>query len=722
MIGGFVVGLFGELAGGLLRDGGAGAAAGVVLEQLTRASLAGGLFAAAVWCLVRALPRLGPGWRSALWWAASLELVAALLWVVPLELALLPASWGPAESGAVAAVPAVLSRDAAAAASSPAPPVAGAAAGPASPVGEPPAGAPAAGPVPAFPWRQGLAALWLLGLAAGALGVARELAAARRLRRQSAPATDPDLLAAFAELRGRLGVRRPVELRLSAAVGSPLTLGPVRPAVVLPARAGEELRGEELALALGHELLHVRRRDLWTGWLPAIARRLFFFHPLAALAAREYHLAREAACDAAVVRELGASPRAYGRLLVRWGSSPLHRAAPGGAAAAGAPGGLPGGLPGIGAAAAASPSFLDLKRRLVMLHNPTSPSRGLEAFAWAAAVLAVAVLVPLRIVAEPPAPPAPPAAVAAPEAPEAPEAPSVRLAAAAPEAPAPPVVPDAPRAPAPPRAPEHSSGTVWSDGGNGREAWALIEGDSSVWMHGSSSDHRRFRQLRSVDGGTVLWFRRDGAEYVVRDAETIARAKAILEPQRELGREQGQLGARQAELGARQAELGERQAELGRRQGELGMRQGELGAQQGALGAEQARLGAEQAALAAERAALDARRAADRDAGEDAAYSARRDELEARRAELSARMRELGERQRELGERQRELGVPQAELGERQRELGVPQRELGERQRELGELQRRLGERQRAEAEKAEPLLRELFDRAIERGLAERAD
>ncbi|HUP41898.1 MAG TPA: M56 family metallopeptidase, partial [Thermoanaerobaculia bacterium] len=569
---------------------------------------------------------------------------------------------------------------------------------------------------PAFPWRQGLAAFWLLGLAAGALGVARELAAARRLRRESVAATDPDLLAAFGELRERLGVRRPVELRLSAAVGSPLTLGPVRPAVVLPARACEELRGEELALALGHELLHVRRRDLWTGWLPAIARRLFFFHPLAALAAREFNLAREAACDAAVVRELGASPRAYGRLLLRWGTSPSHLAP------AGAPDGLPAGLPGVGAAAAASPSFLDLKRRLAMLNHPTSSSRGLEAFAWAAAVLAVAVLVPLRIVAEPPAPPDPPAAVAAPEAPQppeaptppdVPEAPSVRLAAVAPEAPEPPAVPVAPRAPAPP--PERPSGTIWSDGGNGREAWALIEGDSSVWMHGSSSDHQRFRHLRSADGDSVLWFRRAGAEYVVRDAETIARAKAILEPQRELGREQGELGGRQAELGARQAELG-------RRQGELGMRQGELGAEQGALGAEQAGLGAEQAALAAERAALDARRAAERDAGEDAAYRTRRDELEARRAELSARMRELGERQRALGERQRELGAPQAELGERQRELGVPQRELGERQRVLGEEQRRLGERQRAEAEKAEPLLRELFDRAIERGLAERAD
>ncbi|HUF78119.1 MAG TPA: M56 family metallopeptidase, partial [Thermoanaerobaculia bacterium] len=476
--------------------GGGGAALGTaLLARLARASLAGGLFAASVWCLVRALQRLPAAWSCALWWAASLKLVLVLAWVAPVELALLPpqAPAGREEAARLS----TSSQTAAAVGSLPGTVAAQA------PVVRP--GSQSAGPVRSFPWRPAIAILWLLGASVGAVRIGRELRAVRSLRRESRPATDPELLAAFEKLRERLAVRSPVELRLADGIASPLTIGLARPAVLLPAQAPGDLPAAELKLALAHELLHVRRRDLWTGWVPELARTLFFFHPLAALAAREYRLAREAACDAAVVRELGAAPRAYGRLLLRWGDSARSRGAAGGAL----PGAFPGGLPGIGAAAAASSSYLDLKRRLVMLQEPTSISRGLKALGWAAALCAVAALVPLRIVAEPPAPPEPPTAPEAPaslEVPRAPEPPAtqyVRVAARPPNAPAAPETPVAPRAPrAPAERGTDISGSVWFDDGTGRNAWALLEGDSNVWMHGSGEDVRRVKHLRGSSGET----------------------------------------------------------------------------------------------------------------------------------------------------------------------------------------------------------------------------
>ncbi|HSL85284.1 MAG TPA: M56 family metallopeptidase, partial [Thermoanaerobaculia bacterium] len=560
----------GELVASGIFDG----AAGALLAQVARASLAGGVLAAAVWGLVRLAPRLPAGWRCALWWAVSLKLVLALVWVAPLELALLPAA-DPQSGPALAAVSPGPAHggdrlETGPAAAEGAVPLA---AGAGAQLPALPGPAPAAGALRDLPWRPALALLWLLGVAAGAAGLGRELAAARRLVRESRPAADPELLARFERLRERLGVRPRVALRLSEVVPSPLTLGLLRPAVVLPARAPEELTAHELELALGHELLHVRRRDLWTGWLPVVAARLFFFHPLAALALREFRLAREGACDAAVVRELGAAPRAYGRLLLRW----THTPAPGAAFAAGA----------------ASPSFLDLKRRLSMLQNPSSLSRSVKLLAWSAVFLTAAALVPVRIVAAPPpAPPAPPTAPTPPTPPEAPEPPELpeppaRIAARAPEAPLPPKAPEAPR---PPRAPEPPGETVsahsWGWTGDG-DAWALVDGSSHVWMSGSYRNMERARRIQSETGEPVLWIGRDRREYVIRDRATIERVKEILEPQRELGRQQGELGAEQGELGGRQ--------------GELGARQGERGARQGELGAQQARLAAELATLAAER-------------------------------------------------------------------------------------------------------------------------
>lgn len=217
---------------------------GSLLARLGWASLAGGVFVAAVWMATRALPRLPAGFRCALWWAAGLKLLVALLWTAPLELPLLPAPEA-AVSPVAALAPA-------------APPP-----GPRAAFDPAPGRRPAVtvAPAPAVPWRALLAGLWAAGLALGAVRLARELAAARRLRSRSRPA-DPWLAERFHELRRRLGVRTAVELRLSEAAAGPLTLGLLRPAVVLPARDVGRLSPQELDMALAHELLHVRRRDL----------------------------------------------------------------------------------------------------------------------------------------------------------------------------------------------------------------------------------------------------------------------------------------------------------------------------------------------------------------------------------------------------------------------------------------------------------------------------
>src|SRR5205085_1613154 len=119
--------------------------------------------------------------------------------------------------------------------------------------------------------------------------------------------------------------------------------------------------------------------------------RLLFFHPAARIVAREYALAREAACDAEVLQHLGAAPRDYGRLLLRLGVARR---------------------PSALAAAQASPSAELLRRRLAMLNRYTPPRtpRG----AWMLGVLLVTLSLPLSLVAQrerddpPPAPAARP--------------------------------------------------------------------------------------------------------------------------------------------------------------------------------------------------------------------------------------------------------------------------------------------------------------------------
>ncbi len=132
-------------------------------------------------------------------------------------------------------------------------------------------------------------------------------------------------------------------------------------------------------MALCHELAHVKRADLWLGCVPAFAERVFFFHPLVHLAAREYAVAREAACDAAVMRTLAASPQEYGRLLLKLRVSQPQAS--------------------LTAAGAASSSGIEAEGAHAA--GRSSRSRRSRVVAIAAVGLAVAALVPMQLAARP---------------------------------------------------------------------------------------------------------------------------------------------------------------------------------------------------------------------------------------------------------------------------------------------------------------------------------
>jgi beta-lactamase regulating signal transducer with metallopeptidase domain len=580
-----------------------------LLRALLRASFQGALFIAAVWGLCRCVPQL-PAWlRGSLWWIACLKLLASLVGIAPVPVPLRPAT--PIVTSPPSHASPTVGSDRAS------PPVVHflphSISTPVALQELRPLAAPA------------LAALWLMGVLVQ-LGLTwRQLRAAHGLVRRAEPLSSGPAARFFEELRDALGVSPATKLCVSD-VEVPQVVGLLRPTVILPRRHAQDLSEEELRMVLAHELLHVRRGDLWLGWVPVAAQRLFFFHPLARLALREYVSAREAACDAEVLRLLEASPRAYGRLLLGLGVSRGE----------------------IGAVAAgAAPSLKALERRISMLQLASQRGRW-GSIGWGVVIVALVGLVPIRVVARGPA-----------------------------------------RRGSVSRSPEHvgaasansgfdfgvsstsvsshasaSAGgdstanttttttthtTAISSSGEGldrgdEEGVVLTSGKSICFMSGSSDDADTARELRRKVGHDVLFFRRGEARYVIDDPAVLKRAKAIFEPQIRLGEEQAELGSRQAELGSQQADLGAAQAQLG--------------GQQARLSARQARLASEQA-----RHNLDGRDNRD----------------------LEALMSELARQERHLGEQQSELGVQQGALGEKQSELGEQQGRLGEHQGEVAE-------------------------------------
>lgn len=573
---------------------------------------------ALVWVLCRCVRRLPAATQCGLWWLVALQAVVGLVWSAPLQLPVLPAmdttidvvQQAAAAQPQATAAPLIVMQ-----------------------------------PLPlesGWSWLHVVMALWLAGVLVMALRTASAWRASRALLRTARPSDDRRLDAALQLAAEAHGLRRAPRLMLSAAIDSPQLVGPWRPVLLLPARGLPRMGDDDLDMALTHELVHLQRHDLWLGLVPALAQHLFFFHPLVHLAAREYAIAREAAVDAAVVAGNRHCRQHYGRLLLQLGVSPR---------------------PGAGLASA-SPTYLSLKRRLLMLQNTSSFPR-LGAGLIVAAVALVGVL-PMRLVAmpAPPSPPSPPPVPAAPAVPAVPSPPAVPKgdhsvvhtvirakgtapALPAPPAPPPPAAPAAPKAPpAPPAPPVSTHGVIHLSQSPSSNGYVLLKDEHSV-MNGSMADLEQARRLD--DGNGVLLLRRDGRAYVVRDAGVLSRFEQAFAETTRLGEQQGRLGERQGRLGERQGEIGGRMGDIGARIGELAARQAEL-------------------ALAAH--------GGDATTSREQAEAARR-EAEKLRAQIDTPA--MREEMRELARRQAELGRQQAELGRQQAAASVRAQREAER-------------------------------------------
>lgn len=356
-------------------------------------------------------------------------------------------------------------------------------------------------------WREALLLLWVIGLAVQIPFVTAEWRRIRALCRDARPA-GPQLRQRCANLAQCAKLRRTPELRVSDAVETPFVTGWWRPLIVWPAEPNLTVR--EASLVLAHELAHVKRGDLWMGVVLSMAQRLLYFHPLMYWAVREYAVNREAACDAnAVKMHEGPASRDFGQMLLHLGV-PDHRPV---------------------ALAGASLTYRGLRRRLVMLQ--VSDAHAPKALAWAIATLiAIAGVLPYRVVASDRPVPVVEASGRSPS-----------------EA--------APSATAPPQ--DDTSGITvccghWQvDFGPLRESLGLVLfDDGNVIIHGTAEDVAAAKPLYGEDA-SLLWFRRDGGTYVIRDTATIRRLETEYAPTLDL---LGQLSKLQKKLGTLTAELG----------------------------------------------------------------------------------------------------------------------------------------------------------------------
>ena len=205
--------------------------------------------------------------------------------------------------------------------------------------------------------------LWLAGGLAVLLWQGGSYLLARRALLRAARPAEGAAQALLAQQCRDLSLS-PVPLLRTGRVDTPVMLGLLRPAILLPA---ELPAGADMALALRHELLHLRRHDVAYKALLLVCTAVHWFNPLVWWMGREAGRNLELCCDEAVLRGGDAAQRRqYGELLLRSaqarGSLPFSTRFGGGGA--------------------------QLKSRLYNLFHTKRRSRALVAACLAAALLA----------------------------------------------------------------------------------------------------------------------------------------------------------------------------------------------------------------------------------------------------------------------------------------------------------------------------------------------
>ena len=134
--------------------------------------------------------------------------------------------------------------------------------------------------------------------------------------KSKATAASADWQQHFSRLCVAHAIRRQTKLLVSNEVSGPMSLGFFRPAVVIPRKLFEALSHSELEQIVLHELAHLHRRDDWSNLAQKLIEAALPIQPAIYWLGYQMSLVREMACDDWVIAATG-TPRPYAAALAK---------------------------------------------------------------------------------------------------------------------------------------------------------------------------------------------------------------------------------------------------------------------------------------------------------------------------------------------------------------------------------------------------------------------
>ena len=160
-----------------------------------------------------------------------------------------------------------------------------------------------------------IAYLWLMGcLLFLSVHIFSFLHYKRRITKKGIIVKERYILQQVYKLSGKLQIKSNIRILRYADAESPMVIGFLKPMLVLPNCDYSE---EELFFVLKHELIHIKRHDIYMKLLFVIANALHWFNPLIYIMQKEAVVDMELSCDEKVIQKTAFAVRkAYTETLL----------------------------------------------------------------------------------------------------------------------------------------------------------------------------------------------------------------------------------------------------------------------------------------------------------------------------------------------------------------------------------------------------------------------
>jgi beta-lactamase regulating signal transducer with metallopeptidase domain len=139
--------------------------------------------------------------------------------------------------------------------------------------------------------------VWFIIFSARLIQLGASLIYVRRLRSYKTKQADERWVLLLKQLSERLHINSTIRLLESGILKVPVTIGMLKPVILLPLGMLSHLPMHEMEAILLHELAHIRRRDYFVNLLQSFTETIFFFNPALLWLSAMIREEREHCCD-----------------------------------------------------------------------------------------------------------------------------------------------------------------------------------------------------------------------------------------------------------------------------------------------------------------------------------------------------------------------------------------------------------------------------------------